>query len=66
VANATTTAVRCTAVLLGEDMLATQRADRERITKAGLVPLVVTLAERRDTSVAIFVTMVALAPPTVH
>jgi hypothetical protein len=44
---------------------AAQRADRERIARAGATPLVVALAEQQAGSVTVLVTT-ALPPPTVH
>ena len=55
-----------TAVLLGEQGLAAQRAEHERIAGDGGVPLIVTLAEHDGKSVALMVTVIPMGPATLH
>jgi hypothetical protein len=55
-----------TAVLLGEAGLAAQRAEHERIAGNGAVPLIVTLVEHDGKSVAVMVTVIPMAPATLH
>jgi hypothetical protein len=55
-----------TAVLLGEQGLAAQRAEQDRIAREGAVPLVVTLAEHDGKSVALMVTVIPMPPATLH
>jgi len=55
-----------TAVLLGEQGLAAQRAEHERIAGEGVVPLIVTLVEHDGKSVALMVTVIPMAPATLH
>ena len=55
-----------TAALLGEAGLEAQRAEQERIAGDGAVPLVVTLVEHDGRSVALMVTVIPMAPATLH
>ena len=55
-----------TALLLGEQGLAAQRAEHERIAGNGAVPLIVTLVEHDGKSVAVMVTVIPMAPATLH
>ena len=53
-------------MLLGEAGLAAQRAEHERIADKGAVPLIVTLVEHDGKSVAVMVTVIPMAPATLH
>ena len=55
-----------TAALLGEAGLEAQRAEQERIAGDGAVPWVVTLVEHDGKSVAVMVTVIPMAPATLH
>jgi hypothetical protein len=55
-----------TAVLLGEQGLAAQRAEHERIGGDGGTPLIVTLVEHDGKSVALMVTVIPMARATLH
>ena len=55
-----------TAVLLGEAGLAAQRADARAHRWNGAVPLIVTLVEHDGKSVAVMVTVIPMAPATLH